>query len=206
MSRLAQAALVAVLINAVLLAAAAQLVRERPQAQDMTAPTVVSLVNVPRDETPPEEEERREPEPPKEKPKLDFAPELPTPSLTAPALSGPAVVLDPALFDIAPPMGAMTFEAGDLDRPPRTVVRTPPQYPYRARQRGIEGSATVRFLVNPDGVTSEITILSSEPAGVFDQAVIDAVSRWRFEPGVLAGHPVASWVVTPVSFDLEGDR
>jgi protein TonB len=203
---LVQAALVAVLINAVLLAAAAQLVRERPQAQDMTVPTVVSLVNVPRDETPPEPERRREPEPPKEKPRLDFAPELPSASLTSPDLSGPAVVLDRSLFDVAPPMGAMIFEAGDLDRPPRTVVRTPPQYPYRARQRGIEGSATVRFLVSADGTTSDITVLSSEPAGVFDQAVVDAVARWRFEPGMLAGEPVAAWVVTPITFDLGESR
>jgi len=205
-SRLVQAALVAVLINAVLLAAAAQLVRDRPQAQDMTVPTVVSLLNVPRDETPPEEEQRQEPEPPQPKPQVDFAPELPTPSLMAPSLSGPAVALDPAMFGMAAPMDAMIFETGDLDSAPRSVVRTPPQYPYRARQRGIEGSVTARFLVGLDGRTSRITILSSEPAGFFDQAVVDAVSRWRFEPGVLAGQPVASWVVTPITFDLGGSR
>lgn len=206
MIRFVLAAILAVVINVLLLAAAAQLVRDRPQPQDMTVPTAVSLVNVPREEAPPEEEQRREPEPPKEKPDLDFAPELPTPSLMAPVLSGPVVAVDPALFGGTAPMGAMVFEAGDLDRAPRSVVRTPPQYPYRARQRRIEGSVKVRFLVSTDGTTSRITILESQPAGVFDQTVIDAVVRWRFEPGILAGEPVAAWMVTPITFDLDGDR
>ena len=84
------------------------------------------------------------------------------------------------------------------------MVRRRPQYPYRARQRRLEGRVKVRFLVQADGTTSQITILESEPAGVFDQAVQDAVAGWRFEPGKLAGEPVAAWIVTPILFDLDG--
>jgi len=202
--RYVRAALVAFVLNSLLLLAAAQLVRERPETQDLTVPTVVSLVSVPKEEVLPEETDAKPPEPPKPQPQMDFTPELPTPSLTAPALSGPAVALDATLFGAAAPLSAMVFEASELDRAPRAVVHMPPQYPYRARQRGIEGSVQVRFLVGIDGTTSQISILQSDPTGVFDQAAIDAVSGWRFEPGQLAGEPVAAWVVAPMIFDLSG--
>jgi len=206
MIRYGIAALAALLITGLIMVAAAQLVRERPQRHDISMPTTVSLVTVPRDEEAPEETEEKPPEPPRKEPQLDFAPELPTPSLTAPALTGPAVDLDPALFRGTAPAGPMIFEAAELDRAPRAVVRRQPQYPYRARQRRVEGRVKVRFLVQTDGSVSQITILESEPAGTFDQAVIDAVSGWRFEAGRLAGEPVAAWIVTPILFDLDGGR
>lgn len=202
--RFVTAALAALVITALVMVTAAQLVRERPQRQDITLPTAVSLVNMPRDETEPEEPERKPPEPPQEKPKVDFEPELPTPSLLTPQLAGPSVSLDPSLFGGTGPIGPMTFEVGELDRPPRAVVRRQPQYPYRARQRRIEGTVRVRFLVQADGAVSQITILESDPPEVFDQAVLDAVGGWRFEPGMLGGEPVAAWMVTPIVFDLSG--
>jgi len=206
MIRYGIAALAALLITGLIMVAAAQLVRERPQRHDITMPTAVSLVNVPREEQVEEEVDRKPPEPPRREPEVDFAPELPAPSLTAPALTGPAVALDPTLFGGVAPSGPMVFEAADLDRAPRAVVRRQPQYPYRARQRRVEGRVKVRFLVQTDGSVSRITILESEPEGTFDQAVIDAVSGWRFEAGRLAGEPVAAWIVTPILFDLDGGR
>jgi protein TonB len=203
---MALAAVVAVLITGVLLVVAARLVHERPLAQDITDPVPVSLVAMPRDEVEPEEQRTREPEPPREPPQLDFAPELPAPSLTAPALAGPAVALDPALFGQATALGELVFEAGDLDTPPRATVATAPVYPYKARQRRIEGTVQVRFLVRRDGTVGEVIIESAEPTGVFEEAVREAVSRWRFEPGRLAGEAVAAWVVQPLRFDLSGGR
>lgn len=204
---LGAALLGAAAITAVLLLAAAQLVSERTAVQDITEPVPVALVAVPREEAPPPPAERREPPPPPQKPRLDFAPELPPPSLTAPALSGPAVQLDPRLFGQAPPAaGPMVFEAGELDQAPRPVVRQAPVYPYKARQRRLEGTVQVRFLVQRDGTVGEVRILRAQPPGVFEDAVREAIARWRFEPGRLAGEPVAAWVDMPISFDLDGGR
>jgi protein TonB len=128
------------------------------------------------------------------------------PSLTAPPLRGPAVSLDPSLFGGAAPMGEMIFDARDLDAPPRGVATAPPVYPYKARQRRIEGVVEVRFLVRRDGSVGQIIIESADPPGVFEDAVRDAVSGWRFEPGRLAGDAVAAWVLQPLRFDLSGGR
>jgi protein TonB len=204
--RLAKAAVAALLINGVLLATAAQLVRERPRRLDVSEATVVSLVTVPREDVPPEERERRPPAPPRPRPRLDFVPELTLPAPDAPDLAGPAVVLDPALFGRVTPAGDLVFEAAELDRAPRSLVRTTPRYPYRARQRRIEGEVRVRFLVGADGAISRVSILAADPPEVFDRAVLEAVRGWRFEPGVIDGEPVASWVVTSVLFDMDGER
>lgn len=202
---LAGAALGALAINGVLLSLAAQLVRDRPVVQDITEPVPVTLVPLPREEALPEREVG-EPAPPRPAPSLDFAPELPLPSLTAPRLAGPAVQLDPGLFGPPAPVRDLVFEATDLDQLPRALIRNEPIYPYKARQRRLEGRVRVRFLVGRDGTVGQIVIEEADPPGVFEDAVRDAVARWRYEPGRIAGEPVATWVVLPVSFDLETGR
>jgi outer membrane biosynthesis protein TonB len=37
---------------------------------------------------------------------------------------------------------------------------------------------------------------------VFDDAVINAVEKWRFEAGTIGGKKVTSWVVTSLHFKL----
>jgi len=206
LTRLGLAALGALIITGALLAIAAQLVSERPSVQDLTSPVAVSLVIMPQEDKAPEPERQREPEPPKKPPTLEFAPQLPMPSLGSSAPAGVVVNLDPSLFSSMAPMGDLVFNAGDLDQPPRATVKTAANYPYRARQRRIEGTVTVRFLVRRDGTVGEVIIESADPAGVFDQAVLDAVSNWRFEPGRLSGEAVAAWVRQPLVFKLDGGR
>ena len=47
-------------------------------------------------------------------------------------------------------------------------------------------------------------ILEAVPKGYFEDSVLRTVPGWRFEPGRIAGEPVASWVVTTIQFDLSG--
>jgi len=59
-------------------------------------------------------------------------------------------------------------------------VRMQPEYPFRARRRGIEGHVVVAFDVSADGGTQNIEVLEARPPGVFDEAVLQAVRKWRF--------------------------
>lgn len=203
--RLVPALVLALALNGALLAVAARLASERPVVVDMTEPVGVSLVTL-KPATPPPPPERKEPPKPKPKPKpqADFMPQLAPPSIGAPDPAAVQVQLDPSLFSGGPAGGDFVFDATELDTPPTAVVRTNPVYPYRARQRNIQGSVEVRFLVGTDGGISDITILRSEPEGLFDDAVLKAVPGWRFRPGVLDGKAVPSWVVTSVEFQLGG--
>jgi protein TonB len=96
------------------------------------------------------------------------------------------------------------FELSQVDTAPRLTRRFEPEYPYSARSRNLSGTVTVRFLVQEDGTVDELSVLSAEPAGVFESSVLKAVRRWRFTPGMRGGRPAPTWVVLPVRFDLTG--
>lgn len=123
------------------------------------------------------------------------------PDVRLSAMSGPALSVPRG----EPGPGIQGFEIGDVDQGPRAVVRSPPIYPFRARSMGIEGVVKVRFLVDVTGRAQHITILEATPAGVFENAVIQAVKSWRFEAATLEGRKVATWVVAPLRFNLGED-
>jgi TonB family protein len=57
-----------------------------------------------------------------------------------------------------------------------------PEFPRNARRRGVTGIVEVGFVINPDGSTDSIRILSSEPGDVFSKSAVNAVRQWRFAP------------------------
>jgi protein TonB len=60
------------------------------------------------------------------------------------------------------------------------MVRREPDYPASAIRRRIEGEVVVEVAIDPTGSVSGATVLQSSPAGVFDDAVLRAVRRWRY--------------------------
>ncbi len=64
---------------------------------------------------------------------------------------------------------------------------TPLVYPLSAVQAAIEGWVDLEFVVGLDGLVIESTVVGAEPAGVFEQAALDAVSSYRYEPFVYEG-------------------
>jgi len=83
----------------------------------------------------------------------------------------------------------------------RTVHR-PASYPLRAQERGIEGWVEVEFTVAADGTTRDVVITAAEPEGVFDEAVLEAVGAWRYDPRIVAGRPVDQRVQARIRFQL----
>ena len=106
-----------------------------------------------------------------------------------------------AVFDTSALSDA--FSVGELDRPLTVLVRIPPVYPLRAKHRGVQGWVRVRFVVNEEGGVGSVTVLESQPPGVFDRNVIRCVSGWRFKPGTVQGIAVRAWAETTIHFKLE---
>jgi len=71
------------------------------------------------------------------------------------------------------------------------LVRVPPTYPRTALSRGLEGYVDVLFTVTETGNVANPSVLSASPPGVFEDVTLAAVSRWRFQPEVRNGRPVA---------------
>ncbi len=73
--------------------------------------------------------------------------------------------------------------------PPRKIAGEFARYPEVARKRKVSGVVTVSMVISEAGIPEELQVVES--AGpLLDQVVLDAVSRWRFEPASRGGRPV----------------
>jgi len=93
---------------------------------------------------------------------------------------------------------ANVVQAASLKR----VREVPPVYPREAQRTGTEGWVQVEFTIAPDGTTRDLQVRNSDPPQVFDKAALDSVSKWRFEPIVRNGSPVAQRAMLQVRFVL----
>lgn len=81
--------------------------------------------------------------------------------------------------------------------PPRLPV-----YPQPAIRRGQQGSTWIRAKISKTGTVAELFVHRSSSYDLLDQAAIQAVKAWKFEPARHSGQPVAAWVQVPVHFKL----
>lgn len=65
-----------------------------------------------------------------------------------------------------------------------------PAYPDFAEQQGLEGYVIVTFTVTETGTVEDISIVESEPDGVFDEEALNSAQRLRFEPRLIENQPV----------------
>ncbi len=84
----------------------------------------------------------------------------------------------------------------------KLVDMRPPVYPPRCLRLGIEGRVKVRVLVGENGRPQEVTVGESSGESALDQAAIEAVREWRFEPARRNGVAVRAWAIVPVEFKL----
>lgn len=91
------------------------------------------------------------------------------------------------------------FSVADLDQAPRAVFQPAPEYPSELKRKKLSGSVYVLFMVDKSGhVVSPIVHKSNNPA--FDVAAMQAVKRWRFEPGKRSGQSVQFKMRVPITF------
>ncbi len=85
-----------------------------------------------------------------------------------------------------------------------TPILTPaPRYPRAARLKRTEGHVVAEFTVNQEGLTQDIQIRESQPAGVFDKAATKAIRRWRFQAHRRDGRPVSVRARQRLDFRLQ---
>ena len=85
----------------------------------------------------------------------------------------------------------------------KRVRATAPDYPPNAMAQRISGSVTLEYSVDIRGEPRDIHVVEATPPGVFDQAAISAVKRWRYTPTLVDGTAVdVPGVRTRVRFEL----
>jgi len=86
--------------------------------------------------------------------------------------------------------GGLGFNVAGTDTEEMPLVRINPDYPPRAQSRGVQGWVVVQFTITPQGTVKDAKVVDGEPKGVFDEAAVNAVSRWKYNPKVQEGVPV----------------
>jgi periplasmic protein TonB len=93
------------------------------------------------------------------------------------------------------PVIAPSYDAAYLSNPV-------PQYPAVARRLKIQGTATIRVLVSPEGRAKTVKLERTSGARILDDAALDAVQHWLFVPARRGDKPIAAEVNVPVRFRL----
>ena len=91
-----------------------------------------------------------------------------------------------------------TVRVGAVNRTPVKIVDVPPVTPELARRAGVFGTVILEVTIGADGSVERARVLRSIP--LLDQAAIDAVKQWRFEPVMLNGQAVPVITTVPVTF------
>lgn len=85
----------------------------------------------------------------------------------------------------------------------KRIREVPAEYPRNAQYAGTEGWVDVEFTIAPDGSTRDFAIRDADPRDVFENAAMDALRRWRFEPVQRDGEAVAQRALLRMTFELE---
>jgi protein TonB len=90
---------------------------------------------------------------------------------------------------------------GSVERTsPKPLDNPLPEYPIEALRRALHGRVTLRVKVSAAGNVSDLAVAQSSGYLSFDEAALEAVRDWRFEPARRFGRPVASTVLLPIRF------
>ncbi len=87
-----------------------------------------------------------------------------------------------------------------VDIKPKVLSRPPLEYPENALKDGIKGYVIINMLIGKDGSVELAKVLESQPAGVFDNAALNAVRSWRFSPAKYKAKPVKMWAKQKIRF------
>jgi protein TonB len=102
------------------------------------------------------------------------------------------------------PVAAQTangpFRVGDGIARPRKIKDVRPVYPPAAMASRSRGNVLIEATIGTDGKVHDARVLQS--VAVFEQAALDAVRQWEFEPSRVNGEAVAVRMVIVVTFAL----
>jgi TonB family protein len=95
-------------------------------------------------------------------------------------------------------------DVGKDVKPPKLIRKVEPRYPDEARKAGIEGTVTVEATTDNRGRVQKVKVLRSIPE--LDQAAVDAVKQWVYEPMIIDGKPHGIVFTITCRFSLKNEK
>lgn len=78
-----------------------------------------------------------------------------------------------------------------------------PVYPMLSRKRKEQGTVWLLLLVSKEGVVTELKLKKTSGFARLDQAALQAVKKWKFQPARKQGQPIDYWYELPLKFSLQ---
>lgn len=98
-------------------------------------------------------------------------------------------------------MGGGAYRIGGGVSPPTVIYKVEPEYSEEARKAKFQGTVVLFIVVDEHGNPRDLKVI--RPLGLgLDQKAIEAVEKWRFNPGKKDGKPVAVQATIEVNFRL----
>ena len=95
---------------------------------------------------------------------------------------------------------ATTSELPASDTPPRVLKKRKPRYPHGADWFDVSGVLLVEVTITRDGRVMSPRIVQPLPAPTLSYVALEALRRWRFEPGKAHGEPVDATFTVEVNY------
>ena len=89
---------------------------------------------------------------------------------------------------------------GGRAKEPELLVSSAPIYPAMARQAQVEGQVIIDAVIDTTGKLTDMTVVSGPP--LLQQAAIDSLRTWKYQPGYLNEKPVPTKTTITVNFRL----
>jgi TonB family protein len=97
--------------------------------------------------------------------------------------------------------GGGVFHVGGGVSAPRVIFQPDVEFSDEARKAKYQGTCVLALVVGPDGRPRDIRVTSSLGMGL-DEKAMEAARKYRFEPAMKDGHPVAVEIGLEVDFHL----
>jgi TonB family protein len=98
-------------------------------------------------------------------------------------------------------LGGGVFRVGGGVSAPKILDQPDPEYSEEARKAKYQGVCVLWLIVGSDGRPRDVKVARSLGMGL-DEKAIDAVRKWKFEPAMKDGKPVAVQIMVEVNFHL----
>ena len=100
----------------------------------------------------------------------------------------------------APPPPSRAVRIGGQIKQPKLLHQEKPHFPELAAQARLSAIVIMEALVDTQGRVKSVTVLRGAP--LFDEAAIEAVKQWRYQPLLLNGVPTDFILTVTINFNL----
>lgn len=93
------------------------------------------------------------------------------------------------------------IEVGGNVKTAKLLASVPPIYPLLAKNQHVSGNVQIDALIDATGHVTTMKVVTGPP--LLQQAAMDALKQWKYQPATLDGNPVSMHLTVTIQFRLQ---